>query len=65
MEPQASFRFGKQGIEIDESLGYPDAVGYRAGIAGRSSPLTKAVRKRRRLPACHLLQWTSNRRPVC
>lgn len=28
----------KHGIQIDESLGYPDAVGYRAGIAGPFRP---------------------------
>ena len=35
MDPRTSFRFwAGQGVDIDESLGYPDAVGYRAGIAG-------------------------------
>ena len=39
MDPQVSFKFWQsQGIEIDESLGYPDAVGYRAGIAGPFQP---------------------------
>ncbi len=44
MEPKSSFSFwSKMGIQIDESLGYPDKVGYRAGIAGPFHPYdTKA-----------------------
>ena len=39
MDSQTSFQFWEsQGIRIDESLGYPDAVGYRAGIAGPFRP---------------------------
>ena len=39
MESQTSFQFWEtQGIRIDETLGYPDAVGYRAGIAGPFRP---------------------------
>ena len=39
MDSQTSFQFWEfQGIQIDETLGYPDAVGYRAGIAGPFRP---------------------------
>ena len=39
MEAETSFQFWEsQGIRIDETLGYPDAVGYRAGIAGPFRP---------------------------
>ena len=39
MDPQTSFHYwAEQGMVIDESLGYPDAVGYRAGIAGTFRP---------------------------
>jgi hypothetical protein len=39
MDPRRSFQFWMgQGVKIDESLGYPDAVGYRAGIAGAFRP---------------------------
>jgi hypothetical protein len=35
LDPERSFRFwSERGIEIDESAGYPDKVGYRCGIAG-------------------------------
>jgi hypothetical protein len=34
-----SWRFlASRGIHVDESLGYPDAIGYRAGIAGPFVP---------------------------
>lgn len=34
-----SWKFlASRGIRVDESLGYPDAVGYRAGIAGTFAP---------------------------
>jgi hypothetical protein len=37
--PEASWAFWHgQGITTDESLGYPDRVGYRAGIAGPFHP---------------------------
>ena len=42
MDSQTSFQFWEsQGIKIDESLGYPDAVGYRAGIAGPFRPFDR------------------------
>ena len=42
MDSQTSFQFWEsQGIQIDESLGYPDAVGYRAGIAGPFRPFDR------------------------
>ncbi|WP_415890270.1 DUF7033 domain-containing protein [Neptuniibacter sp. SY11_33] len=35
MDPNSSFQFwDDMGVRYDESLGYPDHVGYRAGIAG-------------------------------
>ncbi len=34
----------KMGIKVDESLGFPDIIGYRAGIAGVFSPYD-AIRK--------------------
>ncbi|WP_419813545.1 hypothetical protein [Bacterioplanoides sp.] len=35
MDPDNSFRFwARQGVTLDESLGYPDRIGYRAGVAG-------------------------------
>jgi hypothetical protein len=35
LDPDKSFEFwSEQGIEIDESVGYPDRIGYRCGIAG-------------------------------
>lgn len=38
-DSQQSWRFLlQQGIRVDESLGYPDAVAYRAGIAGPYCP---------------------------
>lgn len=39
MDPEASFAFwATEGIKVDESLGYPDRVGYRAGIGGAFLP---------------------------
>jgi hypothetical protein len=38
-DPDRSYGFlDAQGIEYDESLGYPDRAGYRAGIAGAYHP---------------------------
>ena len=43
IDPQTSFQFWEsQGIQIDESLGYPDAVGYRAAIAGPFKPFDES-----------------------
>ena len=44
MDPKDSFQFWEaRGIKLDESLGYPDAVGYRAGIAGPFKPFNPAT----------------------
>jgi hypothetical protein len=38
-DPLLSWLFlSKMGIEVDESVGYPDFIGYRAGIAGPFHP---------------------------
>ena len=46
MDPQDSFQFWEaQGMQLDESLGYPDGVGYRAGIAGPFKPFDPGSQK--------------------
>lgn len=38
-DPARSWSFlAKMGIKVDESLGYPDRIGYRAGVAGVFRP---------------------------
>ena len=60
MDPQASFRFWEaQGIEIDESLGYPDAVGYRAGIAGPFKPFDQGSQKEASITSLPLVAMDS------
>lgn len=46
MDPQDSFQFWEaQGMQLDESLGYPDGVGYRGGIAGPFKPFDPESQK--------------------
>lgn len=60
MDPQTSFHFWEaQGIEIDESLGYPDAVGYRAGIAGPFKPFDQGSQKEASITSLPLVAMDS------
>lgn len=44
MDSNLSFKFwDDMGIRLDESLGYPDRVGYRAGIAGSFFPFDQKL----------------------
>ena len=59
MDPQTSFHFWEaQGIEIDESLGYPDAVGC-AGIAGPFKPFDQGSQKEASITSLPLVAMDS------
>lgn len=60
MEPQTSFRFWEtEGMKIDESLGYPDAVGYRAGIAGPFRPFDESKQREGAITSLPLIAMDS------
>jgi hypothetical protein len=46
MDSHCSFKFwSENGIKYDETLGFPDVIGYRAGIAGPFKPFDRARQK--------------------
>ena len=60
MDSQTSFQFWEfQGIQIDETLGYPDAVGYRAGIAGPFKPFDQGRQKEASITSLPLIAMDS------